>query len=563
MIVDEFSVSFESFVTRITDGTRTLSSPPIYKLEMQQLNGMLLTLKDTEIELATELSKCIIRKCNGKLFEFVILLDFIHDNLAWFLINLYINKFVRLVYPEIKLFWPILNTLRVYTTDIKVLHALIENSLVEKSTISWLTSRILLHIVEEVSVSDLVKEKINTKENVKKFRNILRLNHDITTELNLVQLFVSLHLESVFLIDMVVPYVSYIQSINSNFKRFIPCSTSSKDSLALNCTNCFMQPVDGYLLVLWFQLDKTKIDIFYINLMTLNSFRALPDGVIRLNFKCHDKRKLRSDPMLVYKYMSKFSFRNDATEIPSSTIEFKLSHHGHYNWLVGYLKRNVQHRKISLNSTLQVPLSQMEEVHVDCEKHLVPIVAIQKRKFSQYGYFDDDDDDDDNGDNSVVQNSVKRRKTSASLGRSSNSLLSSNIPDVSMQETTNGGNETSISSKNGICDKDEQFSEQNLSIDINTTISEVTRDDADPKNLPSDSTISEQQTSTTICINESLKLFTTSLVLKLQLLELSILERKNELQQQLDREFAKIESMQNEKLKEISKYVTDELNKFM
>ncbi|RCK65438.1 hypothetical protein Cantr_01134 [Candida viswanathii] len=117
-------------------------------------------------------------------------------------------------------------------------------------------------------------DRINTKENVKRFKNILRLNHDITTELNLILLFVDLELEAVFLPNLVEPYVSYIQSINSNFKRFIPCSTLSKDCQLLNCANSFIQPVDGYLLVLWFQSGEANPEPYYVNLMTLKSFRA-------------------------------------------------------------------------------------------------------------------------------------------------------------------------------------------------------------------------------------------------------------------------------------------------
>lgn len=558
MILDDFNTAFESFVNRIGDSTQT-SSPTIYKLEMQQLNGMLLNIRETEIATATDLSKIVIRNCMTLLFQIVVQLEYLHDNLGWLLINLYVNKFVRLVFPEIKLYWPILNNLVVYTIDIRVLYALIENSLAEKSTISWLTSRILLHMVQMKGINEFIKEQINTTENVRKFKKILQLNHDITTELNLIYLFVDLNLGSIFLEDMTVPYVSYIQSINSNFKRFIPCSTISKDAIFPSCSNCFLQPVDGYLLVLWLQLSNSKLDIFYINLMTLTSFRALPDGVVRLSFACNDKRHLRSDQMLVYKYISKFSVRNDTSEVLTSTIEFKLNHHKHYNWLVGYLKRNVQHRKVSINSTMQIPLSQNGPIPIDNSKLLDSVVVIEKRKFSLYDILDDFDDVHRN------RKEFKKKKSVQKLPeKSCDSLWGSNNTNILLLEHNHAAIGTSISClKNVIGGPD---LEHNSFMDGNTTISEVMDDvtnEIKEQEHPQNSTSSATEETNTSHVSESLKLFTSNLVHKLQLLEHNILERKNELQKQVDREFAKIERMQKEKLNEISKYLVNELNKFM
>lgn len=108
--------------------------------------------------------------------------------------------------------------------------------------------------------------------------------------------------------------------------------------------------------------------------------------------------------------------------------------------------------------------------------------------------------------------------------------------------------------------------EHNSFMDGNTTISEVMDDvtnEIKEQEHPQNSTSSATEETNTSHVSESLKLFTSNLVHKLQLLEHNILERKNELQKQVDREFAKIERMQKEKLNEISKYLVNELNKFM
>ncbi|RCK65437.1 hypothetical protein Cantr_01133 [Candida viswanathii] len=98
---------------------------------------------------------------------------------------------------------------------------------------------------------------------------------------------------------------------------------------------------------------------------------------------------MRSEQVLVYKHMTKFSVKAETEEVLDVSIEFKLTNQSHYSWLVGYLKRNVLHRKVSINSTLQVSLSQAEELQLRNSMQLEPFVGIKKRKFSRYGSLDE------------------------------------------------------------------------------------------------------------------------------------------------------------------------------
>ena len=81
--------------------------------------------------------------------------------------------------------------------------------------------KILLNIVQVDYMFSLVKESINTKENIRKFKNLLWLNGGITTLTNLISLFVNLQLEPEFIPNLVTPYIRYIHSVNPKFSDFI------------------------------------------------------------------------------------------------------------------------------------------------------------------------------------------------------------------------------------------------------------------------------------------------------------------------------------------------------
>lgn len=62
-------------------------------------------------------------------------------------------------------------------------------------------------------------------------------------------------------------------------------------------------------------------------------------------------------------------------------------------------------------------------------------------------------------------------------------------------------------------------------------------------------------------INESLILFSSNIVNKLKAIEYNVLEKRNELQKELDLEFSRIFAKHKQKLHEIQQHITGEINK--
>ena len=290
---------------------------------MSNLNTLLIKIEDEPL---IDIDKCkpLLIDSIDKFLQMIIQQEYVDDKLSWFAINLYLSKFIRLViYPEIQMLWPILLRTTVFTHDFRVLHKVIECALCDNPVVSWISSKILLNIVQVDYMFSLVKESINTKENIRKFKNLLWRNSGITTLTNLISLFVNLQLEPEFIPNLVTPYIRYIHSVNPKFSDFIPCTVVLKNQIIDKQSRFYLQPINRSLLILWHQLKKDQTETYYINLVTLSSFRALPNSVLRLNFKCSSQRQLRSEEMLIFKYMNKFSIKVGDHDILDTCLEFK------------------------------------------------------------------------------------------------------------------------------------------------------------------------------------------------------------------------------------------------
>lgn len=575
----EFTEAFLLFIGRVSGvGDK---SPKLYNNEMSTLNTLLINIEDEPL---TGVGKCkpLLIDCIDKFLQIIIQQEHVDDRLSWFAINLYLSKFIRLViYPEIQMIWPILLRITVFTHDFRVLHKVIECSLCENPVVSWISSKILLNMIQVDSLFWLVKESLNTKENIKKFRNLLWLNSGITTLMNLISLFVHLELELEFIPNLVTPYIRYIHSVNPKFSDFIPCSVILKNQIINKQARFYLQPINHSLLILWHQLKEDQTETYYINLVTLSSFRALPNCVLKLNFQCSNERQLRSEAMLIYKYMKKFSIKIGDLDILDTCLEITLKHNTHYNWLVKFFKVISPRRKISVNSKIQVPLSQKESLDPNCsqnDSNNMMVVAAKRRKVSRsepWDFFDI----------SEMSRARKNRKyeVSRDMHKQSNvtkiCLDSEQIGDgrnsknlLFVQEESDDIEESSFSSQNNANPK--EYNNGNCDqFDLDTATGETTKDENQNVTCSVVKPLNRELDITPICqdnatptsdynyINESLILFSSNIVNKLKTIEYNVLQKRNELQNELDLEFARIFAKHKQKLHEIQQHITGELNK--
>lgn len=568
--LSEFTEAFLLFIGRVCSiGLGSQKKSLLYNNEMSNLNTLLIKIEDEPL---IDIDKCkpLLIDSIDKFLQMIIQQEYVDDKLSWFTINLYLSKFIRLViYPEIQMLWPILLRTTVFTHDFRVLHKVIECALCDNPVVSWISSKILLNIVQVDYMFSLVKESINTKENIRKFKNLLWLNGGITTLTNLISLFVNLQLEPEFIPNLVTPYIRYIHSVNPKFSDFIPCTVVLKNQIIDKQSRFYLQPINRSLLILWHQLKEDQTETYYINLVTLSSFRALPNSVLRLNFKCSSQRQLRSEEMLIFKYMNKFSIKVGDHDILDTCLEITLKYNAHYHWLVKFFKVISPRRKISVNSKIQVPLSQKESSNPRTSQNQMMVVATRKRKVSRsepWDFFDI----------SEMSRPRKHRKYRVDRdmhkqGNSTKSVGSENVDSGRSSKSLLFMEEEETDEIEESFDSDEKrYNNSNCGqFDLDTATGETTKEDnPNVTNLvknPANKELTLQDNAAPMSdynyINESLILFSSNIVNKLKAIEYNVLEKRNELQKELDLEFSRIFAKHKQKFHEIQQHITGEINK--
>ncbi|KAI5949549.1 KAP120 [Candida jiufengensis] len=331
----------------LSNSTITLSKPEIYKVnsDLHDLNQNTPTSKK-------DISA--IKDCIESFYQLIYLESNYDNKISWFLINLYINPFIRThLLKEIKLLWPIYLRLSVQSEDAILLRKLIDDALSNSPSLSWLSSKLLLNLSNDNNLYTIIRKSINTKENISLFDKLINLNRDFSTIINLIELFVKLQLESFFLPNLITPYVKYIQSKNSNFKNLLQCNIKS-NVLKLN-GNCYIQPIDYYLLNLWIP-TKISVTCHYINLRSFESFKTLPQSTIKLRFVCASERKTRSMTQSIDASMRSFVARtSDGDDIENLTMDITIRETLHYNWFINYLKTFRKSKQSKVTSTIESP----------------------------------------------------------------------------------------------------------------------------------------------------------------------------------------------------------------
>ncbi|EMG47590.1 hypothetical protein G210_2002 [Candida maltosa Xu316] len=298
------------------------------------------------------------------------------------------------------------------------------------------------------------------------------------------------------------------------------------------CANAFLQPIGRYLLVLWYRINQQESETYYINLLTLTNFKALPNAILRLQFNCNTNRVLRSESLSIYNYMNRFSIKNENVELLDVVLELKFKDLNHYPWLINFLKSVKQNRKVSTNSTIQVPSSQVKEVGTP--------LRLEKRKFSSVNPLESD----------LTSTPKKIMKIGGKKVRSAT------LPEFTCVMTP----EQTVTSDQ-VTDSVDEIEDSS----VNSTHSQIHKTEVDissEKLFVEDESFEATNISSEIgSISDSFKLFSSKIIDKLKLLEFNILERKNQLQAELDLHFAEIEAKQKRKVKQIHEYVVEELNK--
>ncbi|KAI3406485.2 hypothetical protein KGF56_000617 [Candida oxycetoniae] len=594
----EFTKSFRVFITQLL-GRKTGALYNINRIHINKLNSWLNELTPDTACSGKDIAD--IKLCLEELFQRIHFEEIYEDRVCWFLINLSLNSFMRCHLPKtMRLFWPLLLKVFVRSEDTIVLHKLVDDALNNTPSVSWLSSRLLCIIIRDNYLLDTVRDIINTRANMVKFKQLLNLNRDFSTLMNMIELLFSLKLEPVFLPNLVFPYIRYIESVNPNFANLIQCcvktSTHTQNS-KLSGLNCYVQPIDKEVLVLWVQHNERSY-CHYINLMVLDSYEILPNPncIVKLHFACCNERKTRSSQYSMNEILKSFSLVTaDGKSLSNICFELKIKDVVHYNWLISYLK-SLRGRKISVDTVMQneiieskVVVASLKNGDIVQDKVSVkdtrensqelsdekPTLRLQQhykkrtaRKRRNFRYtkrkqhiksqsFDNSVLDNWKKDNSVSRIDTNRLKKNNILPTFEDSQvikapkqrLSRAIDTqmLSMQEIPQS-QDFRTSTPVGA-----DFTEYPTTTTDKTSL--MVEESATSKSLYSSEPIN--------VINESLRLFSSNVLNKLKMVEFTMLQKRNELQSEVEREFKQIETKQRAKLKEIQEYCNDQLNKIL
>lgn len=289
--------------------------------------------------------KCVDELCNSIFHE-----DECEEKISYFLVQLYLNSFIRHHFCDLtKSLWPILVKSNIDVCDSALFHTLAEDSLSNCPCWNWLSTTILTRIATNDTTKGLLKETLNSRDNLAKFERMKYLNRDFTSLMNLIGLFVSLGLDKTFLPDLTTPYIKYIESANPNFKNLIQCQTKSNVE-ALASSRCYIQPIDRNLLHVWVE-SKQQFHCHHVNLMCFESFKTFPNLIIKLSTSCAKGPKTRSKSDLLEAFIRSLAVRlADGTIEKNLEMQLQLTDVLHFNWLVQYLSSLQKKRKLAVNT---------------------------------------------------------------------------------------------------------------------------------------------------------------------------------------------------------------------
>ncbi|WLF81057.1 hypothetical protein PVL30_004851 [Lodderomyces elongisporus] len=327
------------------------SSQSIRKIAFSKLNTSLdvLTIQTS----ATMEDIATLKNQMELLFQMVYNKDYSsnEDKMNWFCINLFLNPFVRHHHGDlIKLFWPLLlRIVIVQTEEITSLYKLIDDALDYYSYSSWLSSKILLSMSEDIHMSLVISQAIDSRDNLAKFHKLLNANRSFSTLITLIELFVALGLKETFLPNLTEPYIKYIYTFNPKFKNLIQCAVTCK-AMKMSGDTCYLQPINKQLLNLWTYIGS-QIYCYHLNLVVFAALETHPDKMIKMSFECSKERQTRSKSTMK-EVLKSFSIRDHRGHyIFDTSLDVKVEDIVHYNWLINYLKA-LRCRKISINTAL-------------------------------------------------------------------------------------------------------------------------------------------------------------------------------------------------------------------
>ncbi|CAK9442203.1 uncharacterized protein LODBEIA_P59460 [Lodderomyces beijingensis] len=646
----QFIESFQSVIGQIS----TRKNRFVNKTHLGRLNSHLNELGVHTCVTVAEIGK--IRTCLEELFQNINADEYYEDKLGWFLINLYLSPFIRQNFIGIvKFFWPLLFKISVCVEDAVVLHKLVDDALNNSPSVSWLSSKLLTIIVDEPYIYAVVKGVINKRENVVKFQQLIHLNRDFSTLINLIKLFVALNLESVFLPNFSTSYSRYIQSFNPNFKNLIPCAITA-NTANLAGPNCHIQPIERHVFNLWISDEKEKLSCHHINLAVFDSYQTFPNSEVWLHFSCSSIRQTRSSQLTMKDALKSFSaVKADGSKWLNLTLEVQVKDVVHYNWLINYLS-SLRNRKISINlreeHSLQTSIpskckadseslrSQMQmkqysrkakpknahstsaagggssigDDSSSCAAAASPMQAKRarggspaaavnapnasssfsfslgpgslKRKRRATSILSENDYIEGNGSSQIIIAPATRVSRVVETQQAHEYRQSSNeeveglpIDPPKTRKTKNLDTQVQVSAASSSSDETIEQTEKNEMSGrvVPTPNPEVpnspefrtsTPVEANFTALPNTTDKTSQFDTSTVSnhhdlMRESLRLFSSNLMNKLKYVEFKTLEKRNELQSEMDREFERIEAKHRAKLKEIQEFCKDELNKII
>ncbi|EGW30088.1 uncharacterized protein SPAPADRAFT_68915 [Spathaspora passalidarum NRRL Y-27907] len=597
-----FSQEFENLIQRT-------NSKPIITYEEFDFNQLINYLEQLDIlnKLQQHLSESMsseeaqsidkIKTLLDKLFTIARIQDFLSDELSYFIVNLHLSEFIHTHFPrEMEQYTSILMKISIYNlVEDSYLSNLLDDSLSSKSR-AWLSTNILINTAHNFNVSTYIN-MVNPKNHAK-FQKLLQENSDFTNIICLMTLFKKLKVDHLFLAGLPQSFlpmdqIKYITNYNPSFRNLISCSITSKAIILPDCPDCFIQPKESKSLVLWMN-DKKSFIPCLINLHTLSNYLALSDSTLRIKFECMNSRRTRSGSLSNPEYLQSFSIVKERTEfLTDIEIELKLQQQSQFNWLVSYLSQNKSNktnktRKISINSLIHVSESQVMPDTNETTDSLVTDEVITSSVLTRTNSTDThsaeitslEKNEETVPKRSPVRSSGSIRKRPKSSVKTPQNHLKSELAKYRGIDQAKEMVQP-ISTQDILLATNSQVSKRlnnynlpgaaNKQLPISTVSDEIcATSTANNTILPREFTDIDlnQTTCPTIgsaydVMNESLKLLSSNLINKLKSLEFNILKKQNQLQQELDNAFAKIEHQHKIKLQEIQQYYKQECEKIL
>ncbi|RLV92491.1 hypothetical protein JA1_003181 [Spathaspora sp. JA1] len=525
---------------------------------------------------------CNIKLGIEQLFTYVRSQEYLSDEFSYFIINLHLSEFIDTHYSnDLEQYYSILMKITIYDLiEIPLLWNLLEDALSSRPR-AWLSTNILINTQKNIDLSATID--FSNPLYIYKFQKILKDNSDYTNIIYLMTLFCKLRLNQVYL-DGLQPFepmdrIKFIMKYNPSFKNLIHCSVTSKVVIFPDCSDCFIQPKESKLLILWMNV-KREPSPYLINLHTLTRFN-LSDSTITLNFQCQNERRTRSGKVSGLEYLKSYSILNPETNaIADIEFEVKLQQEQQVSWLVAYLNKatNKKTRKISINSIINVPESQImpdsHEVPESLEGEVITssipqqsaatstqenegtLNVSQKRKASGTSV---------ELEQVAPTESSKRPKLSTQIDSAENKLdqveenvqANSTVEDL-VECTSSPGSNVSLVATSKKANPVPFSTDQ---VETSTANNTILPQEFTDVNL-NDTTSTTMDTAYDV-MNEGLKLLSSNLINKLKQIEYNILKKQNQLQQELDYNFAKIEQQHKLKLQEIQQYYKQECEKLL